>query len=131
MSEILDNLRYTSDHEWLNLNDDGSVTVGISDHAQAALGELVFVEVPNVGDSFSAGDACAVVESVKAASDIYCPIAGTVVAVNAALADQPELVNSSPYENGWVFRLQPDDATVLEELLDADAYRELLADLED
>jgi len=131
MSEILDNLRYTSDHEWLNLNDDGSVTVGISDHAQAALGELVFVEVPNVGDSFSAGDACAVVESVKAASDIYCPIAGTVVAVNAALADQPELVNGSPYENGWVFRLQPDDATVLDELLDADAYRELLADLED
>jgi glycine cleavage system H protein len=131
MSEILDNLLYTSDHEWLSLNDDGSVTVGISDHAQAALGELVFVEVPNVGDSFSAGDACAVVESVKAASDIYCPIAGTVVAVNAALADQPELVNSSPYENGWVFRLQPDDATVLDELLDADAYRELLADLED
>jgi len=131
MSEILDNLLYTSDHEWLNLNDDGSVTVGISDHAQAALGELVFVEVPNVGDSFSAGDACAVVESVKAASDIYCPIAGTVVAVNAALADQPELVNGSPYENGWVFRLQPDDATVLDELLDADAYRELLADLED
>lgn len=131
MSEILDNLLYTSDHEWLSLNDDGSVTVGISDHAQAALGELVFVEVPNMGDSFSAGDACAVVESVKAASDIYCPIAGTVVAVNAALADQPELVNSSPYENGWVFRLQPDDATVLDELLDADAYRELLADLED
>jgi len=131
MSEILDNLLYTSDHEWLNLNDDGSVTVGISDHAQAALGELVFVEVPNVGDSFSAGDACAVVESVKAASDIYCPIAGTVVAVNAALADQPELVNGSPYENGWVFRLQPDDATVLDELLDADAYRELLAELED
>lgn len=130
MSEILDNLLYTSDHEWLNLNDDGSVTVGISDHAQAALGELVFVEVPNVGDSFSAGDACAVVESVKAASDIYCPIAGTVVAVNAALADQPELVNSSPYDNGWVFRLQPDDATVLDELLDADAYRALLADLE-
>lgn len=131
MSEILDSLLYTSDHEWLSLNDDGSVTVGISDHAQAALGELVFVEVPNVGDSFSAGDACAVVESVKAASDIYCPIAGTVVAVNTALADQPELVNGSPYENGWVFRLQPDDVSVLDELLDADAYRELLADLED
>jgi glycine cleavage system H protein len=131
MSEILDNLLYTSDHEWLNLNDDGSLTVGISDHAQAALGELVFVEVPNIGDSFSAGDACAVVESVKAASDIYCPVAGTVVAVNSALADQPELVNSSPYENGWVFRLQPDETTALDELLDADAYRELLADLED
>jgi glycine cleavage system H protein len=131
MSEILDNLLYTSDHEWLSLNDDGSVTVGISDHAQAALGELVFVEVPNMGDTLSAGDACAVVESVKAASDIYCPVAGTVVAVNSALADQPELVNSSPYENGWVFRLQPDEATALDDLLDADAYRELLADLED
>jgi len=131
MSKILDNLMYTNDHEWLSLNDDGSVTVGISDHAQGALGELVFVEVPNVGDSFAAGDACAVVESVKAASDIYCPVAGTVVAVNAALADAPELVNSSPYENGWVFRLQPDDTGVLDELLDAEAYRELLADLED
>ena len=131
MSKIPDNLMYTNDHEWLSLNDDGSVTVGISDHAQGALGELVFVEVPNVGDSFAAGDACAVVESVKAASDIYCPVAGTVVAVNAALADAPELVNSSPYENGWVFRLQPDDTGVLDELLDADAYRELLADLED
>lgn len=131
MSKILDNLMYTNDHEWLSLNDDGSVTVGISDHAQGALGELVFVEVPNVGDSFTAGDACAVVESVKAASDIYCPVAGTVVAVNAALADAPELVNSSPYESGWVFRLQPDDASVLEELLDAEAYRELLAGLED
>ncbi len=131
MSEILDNLMYTSDHEWLSLNDDGSLTVGISDHAQAALGELVFVEVPNMGDSFSAGDACAVVESVKAASDIYCPVAGTVVAVNSALAEQPELVNSSPYDNGWVFRIQPDESSVLDELLDADAYRELLADLED
>jgi glycine cleavage system H protein len=131
MSEILDNLMYTSDHEWLSLNDDGSLTVGISDHAQAALGELVFVEVPNIGDTLSAGDACAVVESVKAASDIYCPVAGTVVAVNSALADQPELVNNSPYDNGWVFRLQPDETSVLDELLDADAYRELLADLED
>lgn len=131
MSEVLDNLLYTSDHEWLSKNDDGSVTVGISDHAQAALGELVFVEVPNVGDSFSAGDACAVVESVKAASDIYCPVTGTVTAVNAALADQPELVNGSPYDAGWVFRLQPDDAGALDELLNADAYRELLAGLED
>jgi glycine cleavage system H protein len=131
MSEVLDNLLYTSDHEWLEQNDDGSITVGISDHAQAALGELVFVEVPNVGDSFAAGDACAVVESVKAASDIYCPVAGTVTAVNTALADQPELVNGSPYEAGWVFRLQPDDAGVLDDLLSAAAYRELLADLED
>ena len=101
MSEVPDNLLYTEDHEWLRLDDDGSVTVGISDHAQQALGELVFVEVPEVGDSFSAGDACSVVESVKAASDIYCPLAGEVAAVNAALTDAPELVNSSPYEDGW------------------------------
>lgn len=130
MSEVLDDLLYTSDHEWLRKNDDGSITVGISDHAQAALGELVFVEVPNVGDDFGPGDACAVVESVKAASDIYCPVAGTVTAVNAALAEQPELVNGSPYEAGWVFRIQPDDANALDDLLDAAAYRELLADLE-
>lgn len=131
MSEVPDNLLYTSDHEWLKLEDDGSVTVGISDHAQEALGELVFVEVPETGASFAAGDACAVVESVKAASDIYCPVAGTVAAVNEALADEPELVNGSPYEDGWVFRLQPDDATVLDALMDAEAYGRHLAEIED
>jgi glycine cleavage system H protein len=131
MSEVPDSFLYTKDHEWLRLDDDGSVTVGISDHAQEALGELVFVEVPEVGDSFSAGDACAVVESVKAASDIYCPLAGEVAAVNAALADAPELVNSSPYEDGWVFRLLPEDATVLDDFMDADAYGRYLAELED
>ena len=131
MSEVSDNFLYTKDHEWLRLDDDGSVTVGISDHAQEALGELVFVEVPEVGDSLSAGDACAVVESVKAASDIYCPLAGEVVAANPALADTPELVNNSPYEDGWVFRLQPADATVLDEFMDADAYSLYLAELED
>ncbi|MEJ2137893.1 MAG: glycine cleavage system protein GcvH [Gammaproteobacteria bacterium] len=131
MSEIPDNLLYTDDHEWLRLEDDGSVTVGISDHAQQALGELVFVEVPELGASFTEGDACAVVESVKAASDIYCPVAGTVSAVNEALADEPELVNGSPYEDGWVFRLQPEDATVLDDLLDAEAYGRHLAALED
>jgi glycine cleavage system H protein len=131
MSEIPDNLLYTDDHEWLRLEDDGSVTVGISDHAQQALGELVFVEVPELGASFTEGDACAVVESVKAASDIYCPVAGTVSAVNEALADEPELVNGSPYEDGWVFRLQPEDATVLDDLMDAEAYGRHLAALED
>lgn len=131
MSEVLDNFLYTKDHEWLRLDDDGSITVGISDHAQEALGELVFVEVPEVGDSLTAGDACAVVESVKAASDIYCPLAGSVTAINEALADAPELVNSSPYENGWVFRLEAEDATVLDEFMDADAYGRYLAELED
>ena len=131
MSEVPDSFLYTEDHEWLRLDDDGSVTVGISDHAQEALGELVFVEVPEVGDSFSAGDACAVVESVKAASDIYCPLAGEVAAVNTALADAPELVNSSPYEDGWVFRLLPTDATVLDDFMDAEAYGRYLAELED
>ena len=131
MSEAPDSLLYTKEHEWLRLEDDGSVTVGISDHAQEALGELVFVEVPESGDSFSAGDACAVVESVKAASDIYCPIAGSVMATNEALADEPELVNKSPYEDGWVFRLQPEDATSLDEFMDAEAYGRYLAELED
>jgi glycine cleavage system H protein len=131
MSEVADNFLYTKDHEWLRLDDDGSVTVGISDHAQEALGELVFVEVPEVGDTFAVGDACAVVESVKAASDIYCPLAGEVAATNPALADAPELVNSSPYEDGWVFRLIPENATVLDEFMDADAYGRFIAELED
>jgi glycine cleavage system H protein len=131
MSEVADNILYTKDHEWLRLDDDGSVTVGISDHAQEALGELVFVEVPEVGDTFAVGDACAVVESVKAASDIYCPLAGEVAATNPALADAPELVNSSPYEDGWVFRLIPENATVLDEFMDADAYGRFIAELED
>ena len=131
MSEVPDSFLYTKDHEWLRLDDDGSITVGISDHAQEALGELVFVEVPEVGDSLSAGDACAVVESVKAASDIYCPLAGSVTAINEALADAPELVNSSPYEDGWVFRLEAEDATVLDEFMDADAYGRYLAEIED
>jgi glycine cleavage system H protein len=131
MSEVADNFLYTKDHEWLRLDDDGSVTVGISDHAQEALGELVFVEVPEVGDTFAVGDACAVVESVKAASDIYCPLAGEVAATNPALADAPELVNSSPYEDGWVFRLIPENATVLDAFMDADAYGRFIAELED
>ncbi|MDB4307678.1 glycine cleavage system protein GcvH [Gammaproteobacteria bacterium] len=131
MSEVPDNLLFTNDHEWLRLEDDGDVTVGITDHAQQALGELVFVEVPEAGDSFAVGDACAVVESVKAASDVYAPLAGTVSAVNSALADEPELVNGVPYEGGWIFRIVPDNATVLDEMMDAEAYGRHLAELED
>ena len=131
MSEVPDNYLYTREHEWLKLEDDGSVTIGITDHAQEALGELVFVEVPEAGAQFSSGDACAVVESVKAASDIYCPVSGEVVAVNEDLADEPEKVNSSPYDDGWVFRLQPEDATVLDELMSATDYERFLTELED
>ena len=131
MSEVPDNCYYTSEHEWLQLQDDGTVTVGITEHAQEALGELVFVELPPVGDSFAANDACSVVESVKAASDIYCPIAGEVVAVNTALEETPELINQSAHGEGWVFRLRPEDGTALEELMDSEAYRRLLAELED
>ena len=109
----------------------GSVTVGITDHAQKALGELVFVELPEKGDSFAAGDACAVVESVKAASDIYCPVAGQVTAINQTLVDQPELVNQSAYSEGWVFSMVPDDVTELDAMMKADDYQQFIADLED
>jgi len=122
MSDIPSDLRYAPSHEWCRLEDDGSVTVGISDHAQEQLGDLVFVEVPEVGAHLDAGDAFGVVESVKAASDVYTPIAGEVVAVNETLTDTPESVNSDPYGDGWLMRLQPDDSTRIEELLDADAY---------
>ncbi len=122
MSDIPSDLRYAKSHEWCRLEDDGSVTIGISDHAQEQLGDLVFVEVPEVGAHLEAGDAFAVVESVKAASDVYSPMAGEVVAVNEALADAPESVNSDPYGKGWLMRLQPDDSTRIEELLDASAY---------
>jgi glycine cleavage system H protein len=131
MSEVPDNYRYTREHEWLKLEDDGSITIGISDHAQEALGELVFVETPETGAQFATGDACAVVESVKAASDIYCPVGGEVTEINEALADEPELVNGSPYENGWIFKLRPDDATVLDELMGAEDYERFLTELED
>jgi glycine cleavage system H protein len=131
MSEVPNDLIYTKDHEWLSLGDDGVVTVGITDHAQTALGELVFVEAPDAGTVFSASDACAVVESVKAASDVYSPLAGEVTAANAALEDEPELVNNSPYEAGWLFRIRPEDPTVLEQMMNAEAYERFLAELED
>ena len=121
MSNIPADLRYAASHEWARLEADGSVTVGISDHAQEALGDVVFVELPPVGAELAAGQEAGVVESVKAASDIYAPISGTVLAVNEALTDSPEQVNSEPYAS-WFFKLQPSDASELNKLLDAAGY---------
>nr|WP_010131815.1 glycine cleavage system protein GcvH [Microbulbifer agarilyticus] len=123
MSEIRNELKYASSHEWARLEEDGTVTVGISDHAQDALGDVVYVETPEVGQTLSAGEEAGVVESVKAASDIYAPISGEVVAINEALEDEPETVNSSPYDDGWFFRVKPSDEGELDKLLDADAYK--------
>ncbi len=122
MSSIPDDLKYASTHEWIRVNDDGTATVGISDHAQDALGDIVFVELPEPGSTINAKDEVAVVESVKAASDIYSPVSGQVIGVNEALVDAPETVNSSPYENVWFYKMKISDSAELDELLDADAY---------
>jgi glycine cleavage system H protein len=126
MSNVPSDLRYTSDHEWVRDNGDGSVTVGITDHAQEALGDLVFVEVPEVGKRLSSGEACAVVESVKAASDVYSPFAGEVKESNESLGDAPESINEDPYGEGWIFKLSPADAAAMEDLMDAAAYQKQL-----
>ena len=123
MSQTPPELKYASSHEWARLEEDGTVTVGITDHAQEALGDVVFVEVPDVGASIAAGDEAGVVESVKAASDIYAPIGGEVIAVNEQLEDEPETVNSDPYNDGWFFKLQPADTSELEKLLNAEDYQ--------
>ena len=120
-------LRYTADHEWVRAEPDGTLTVGITDHAQAALGDLVFIELPKIGRKLAAGDACAVVESVKAASDVYAPVAGEVVAVNAAVEGAPESVNQDAYA-AWLFRVKPEAAGALAALLDAAAYQATLGD---
>lgn len=120
-------LKYAKSHEWARLADDGLVTVGISDHAQEALGDIVFLELPQVGRKVAAGEECAVVESVKAASDIYAPIAGEVVAVNQAVADAPESVNQDAYA-AWLFKIKPDNAADLDALLDAAAYAKIAAE---
>lgn len=122
MSEAPKDLKYTKSHEWVRTEDDGTVTIGITDHAQELLGDLVFVEAPEAGSSLEAGTACATVESVKAASDIYAPIGGEVTETNAELEDSPEKVNESPFEDGWLFRMKPADAGELDGLMDADAY---------
>ncbi len=128
MSDIPSNLRYRNSHEWVRLEDDGSVVVGISDHAQAALGDIVFVEVPEPGFGYTQGDACAVVESVKAASDIYAPVSGEILETNGALEDNPALVNSDPYGEGWLFRINPSNPGELESLLSAADYASTLHD---
>ena len=122
MSETPPDLKYSDSHEWVRLEQDGTVTVGISDHAQGALGDVVYVELPQAGAHLSAGDEAAVVESVKAASDIYAPVGGEVLAVNEALTDSPETVNKSPYSDGWFFKLKPEDASELQGLLSAENY---------
>ena len=121
MSNTPETLKYASSHEWARLDGD-IVTVGISDHAQDALGDLVYVELPSVGDSVQAGDEAGVVESVKAASDIYAPVSGEIVEINEALADTPETVNSAPYTDGWLYRIRISDASELDKLLTADEY---------
>lgn len=124
MSEIPSELRYTQSHEWIRQEDDGSVTIGITDYAQELLGDLVFVELPETGSDMSASEACCVVESVKAASDVYMPISGEVLSVNEALVDAPEMINDAPYDDGWLFKIQPSAEQEIENLMDADAYLE-------
>ena len=128
MSEIPGDLKFMKSHEWARVEGDGKVTIGISDHAQGLLGDLVYVELPAVGDSIEAGNACAVVESVKAASDVYAPVSGTVTAVNAALADKPETINEDAYGDGWIFVVELEEPEQLKELLEPDDYAELLED---
>ena len=128
MTDLPENLRYAKTHEWARLDDSGLVTVGITDYAQQQLGDLVFVELPQIGLSVASGSACAVVESVKAASDIYAPVEGEVVEINNELSDTPELINEDPYGDGWLMRIRPADATGLEELLDVVAYQRVVVE---
>ncbi|TBR40340.1 MULTISPECIES: glycine cleavage system protein GcvH [Dyella] len=126
MSEIPGDLKFLKSHEWARVEDNGLVRVGISDHAQSALGDLVYVELPEIGASVTAGTGAAVVESVKAASDIYSPVSGEVVEVNEILADKPETINEDAYGNGWIFAVRISNRDELNDLLDADAYAELI-----
>ncbi len=130
MSELPGELQYTKEHEWLRQEEDGNVTIGITDHAQSALGDLVYVELPEVGQELEVGGEMAVVESVKAASDVYAPISGSVVEINADLADDPEKINNDPYGDGWILRMQPgaDDES---ETMGPDEYQALLDELDD
>ena len=123
MSEIPGDLKYAKTHEWVRMNDDGTVTIGVTDNAQEQLGDMVYVEVPEAGRTLEREEACAVVESVKAASDVYSPVAGDVVEVNEALAESPESVNQQPYGDGWLLRLKPADSGELDALMDAGGYQ--------
>lgn len=131
MSEIPGDLKFMKSHEWVRVEGDGKVTVGISDHAQGLLGDLVYVDLPGVGDAVEAGAACAVVESVKAASDVYAPVSGTVVEVNGALADKPETINEDAFGDGWLFALDVDDLSAVEALLSPDEYAASIDDESD
>lgn len=126
MSKVPSNLKYTKSHEWIRVEDDGTLTIGVTDHAQEALGDIVFLELPEAGRSLNAGEACAVIESVKAASDIYAPVAGEVLAANQDLVDAPESVNADAYAN-WLFKLKPADAGAVDALMDAAAYEAEIA----
>ncbi|WNN43601.1 MULTISPECIES: glycine cleavage system protein GcvH [Winslowiella] len=123
MSNVPDELKYRDSHEWVRKEADGSYTVGITEHAQELLGDMVFVDLPDVGASYAAGDDCAVAESVKAASDIYAPLSGEIIAVNSELEAAPELVNSAPYSEGWLFKIKASDESELDAMLDAAAYK--------
>ena len=128
MSQTPSELKYASTHEWARLEEDGTVTIGITDHAQEALGDVVFVELPEVGTTIAAAEEAGVVEAVKAASDIYAPVAGEVIAINENLEDEPEMVNSDPYNDGWFYKLQPSDISELDGLLSAEGYQEQCED---
>jgi glycine cleavage system H protein len=126
MNEIPGDLKFLKSHEWARLEDNGNVTVGISEHAQAQLGDLVYVELPAVGDHIDAGNGAAVVESVKAASDVYSPVSGTVVSVNEALSDNPEIINGDAWGDGWIYVIKPSKPAELDDLLSPDDYAELM-----
>jgi len=128
MSNIPNDLKYISSHEWIRVEDDGTVTIGITDHAQELLGDVVYVELPEMDSEVALEDEVAVVESVKAASDIYAPLSGTIVAVNEALEDAPETVNSSPYDDGWMFKMKPSEPSEIDGLIDAESYQNEIED---
>jgi len=126
MSDLPTELKYASSHEWARLESDGTIVVGITDHAQAALGDIVYIELPEVGATLDAGSEVAVVESVKAASDIYSPLSGEVIEINPALEDEPGTVNLSPYADGWFFRVKPSEASELDDMMDASDYQAMV-----
>jgi len=126
MSDLPTEVKYASSHEWARLESDGTIVVGITDHAQAALGDIVYIELPEVGGTLDAGSEVAVVESVKAASDIYSPLSGEVIEINPALEDEPGTVNISPYADGWFFRVKPSEASELDDMMDASDYQAMV-----
>lgn len=127
MSNVPGNLRYTKSHEWVKVEADGTLTIGITDHAQELMGDMVYVDLPEAGRKLDAGKECAVVESVKAASDVYAPVTGEIILSNAALASAPETVNKDPHGEGWIFKMKPANAGDVQKLLDAKAYEALVA----